>query len=216
MKHIPLIPLLACIGLSACQQNTSPPAQVAERYWQSLKSGDVAAAKLLVSKDSQSSLDSYLALPDDKRISLDNVNLGEEKTSVHTTITSQSNDAKQTPNADQFDFETILVLQDGEWKVDALRTEIPAPQKVDPPSNNDQLSDALQENLDSMDDALEQGADMLNEFLQEGSKEMSESLLKGMNKMNESLREAIENMKQQREQQDSPQPPADENGEGLI
>ena len=212
MKHSILITLLACICLSACQQNTSTPTQVSEKYWKALKSGDITTAKSLVSKNTQANLDSYLALPDDKRLTLDNIKFGEEKTTVHTTITSQTSDTNQNQDSDQFDFETILVLEDGEWKIDASRTQIPTPQKAD----DKQFSDALQENLESMDEVLEEGADMLNEFMQEGSKEMSESLLKGMNKMNESLREAIENMKQRREQQDSPQPPADENGEGLI
>lgn len=216
MKHTILFALLACTSLAACQQTIDTPKQVSEKYWNALKSGDIATAKSLVSKNTQANFDSYLALPDDKRITLENIKLGEEKTTVHTTITSQASDTNQNQDSDQFDFETILVLEDGQWKIDASRTQVPVPQRQEQPSSNDQLSEALQENLDSMNEALEEGADMLNEFMQEGSREMSESLLKGMNKMNESLREAIENMKQRREQQDSPQPPANENGEGLI
>ncbi len=210
-----LIPLIS-LGLVACQQPINTPKQVAEKYWQALKNGDTEIAKQLVSKNSQTSLGSYLALPDDKRVTLDIIKLDDEKATVHTTITSQTINANQNKTSEHVDFKTTLVMEDGQWKIDASRSQPPSPQKQAEPFNDDQISEALQKNLDSMDEALEEGADMLNEFVQEGSREMSESLLKGMNKMNESLREAIEKMKQRREQQDSTQPPANENGEGLL
>ena len=127
---------------------------------------------------------------------------------VHTTITNQPATTNQSQNPNQINFDTLLVMEDGEWKIDAAHTQLPTLKQSNKPSNSNQLSDALQKNLDSMDEAIEQGSDMLNNFLQEGSKEMSESLLKGMNKMNESLREAIEKMKQRREHEN--------NDEGLI
>ena len=216
MNHSILCVLLASSFLVACQQNTDSPKQVAKKYWQALKSGDTVTTKQLVSKNTQTNLDNYLALPDNQKMALDEIKLGEEKTTVHTTITSLTSNASQNQSASHVNFETILILEEGKWRVDASRTQIPVPQKQETPSKDNQLSESLQKNLDSMDEALEEGADMLNEFMQEGSKEMSDSLLKGMNKMNESLREAIEKMKQRREQQDSLQPPANENGEGLI
>ena len=201
MKHILLITFLSFFVLSACQQ-TSTPEQVAEQYWQALKNGDNATAKKLVSKNSQKDLDNYLSLPDENIPALNGIKLGATKTSINTTIN------------DQINFETILVLEQGKWKIDASRSQPLASQQPDQPSDFDQLSGELQEN---MGQALEEGTDMLNKFMEEGSKEMSESLLKGMNKMNEALREATEKMKQRREQQDTPQqPPAKDNGEGLI
>jgi hypothetical protein len=216
MKHSIFFILLAYTSLTACQQNTDSPKQVAEKYWQALKNGDTEIAKQLVSKNSQTNFDSYLALPDDKRIALDRIKLDDEKTTVHTTITSQTSNANQDQTSEHVDFETTLVMEGGQWKIDAARSHAPSPQQQAEPFNDDQLSEALQKNLDSMDEALEEGADMLNEFVQEGSREMNESLLKGMNKLNESLHEAIEKMKQRREQQESSPPPANENGEGLL
>ena len=205
MKYTLLMTLFTCLSLSACQQKTSTPAQTAKQYWQALQSGDIATAKKLTSKSSQGDLDYYLSLPDDKKAALDDIKLGETKTSISTTINNQHN------------FETVLILEQSEWKIDASRSQPPAPIKTDKPENLDHLSDAIQENLESMDKALEQGADMLNEFMHEGSKEMSDSLLKGMNNMNKALQEALDKMKRRREQEDSAPDSSDKkDGEGLI
>jgi len=200
MKHTLLITFLSFFVLSACQQ-TSTPEQVAEQYWQALQSGDITTAKKLVSKNSQGELVVYLSIPDDKKPALSSIKLGETNASINTTINGQIN------------FETILILEGGEWKIDASRSQPPSPQQPDQPSDFEQLSDNLQEN---MGHALEEGTDMLNKFMEEGSNEMSETLLKGMNKMNEALREATEKMKQRREQQAPQQPDNNNDGEGLI
>lgn len=216
MKHTLSIAFLACFGLSACQQYTDSPSQVAEKYWHALKSGDFTSAKGLVTKETRTNIDNYFALPDDKKIALDSIKLSNEMAIVHTTITNHPATTNQSQNSNQINFDTILILEDGEWKIDAARTHLPTLKQANKPSNGNQLSDALQKNLDSMDEAIEQGSDMLNNFLQQGSKEMSDSLLKGMNEMNKSLRDAIDKMKQRRNQEDSVQPPTNNNGEGLI
>jgi hypothetical protein len=220
MKISALFTLLACISLAACEQNADTPKQIAHKYWQALKSGDTATAKKLVSKNTQASLDNYLALPDEEKIALDEIKLGSEQATVGTTITNNTiastNQAQSTNNENHVSFDTVLIMEDGQWKIDASQSQAPSPQTPDKPADDGQLSDALQKNLNSIDEVLEEGADMLNEFMHEGSKEMSESLLKGMNKMNNSLREAIEKMKQRREQQQKSPQPVEEKGEGLI
>lgn len=221
MKYSTLLALLASIGLTACQQDIDTPKQVTEQYWQAFKNGDIAGARTLATQNSQSNIDSYLALPDDEKNSLNGIILGEELAIVSTIISIQTKTTDPSQSAtkkESVKFDTVLMLENGQWKVDASRTQNPARQEAVDTSIDDQLSDALQQNLESLDEAMEQGADVLNKFMQEGSKEMSESLLKGMNKMNETMREAIEKMKQRREQQDSPTNPDSEkeNGEGLI
>lgn len=222
MKSLTLITLLACLSLTACKENTETPKLVSQKYWQALKNGDIATAKSLVSTNTQTDLQTYLSLPDDEKTALDNIELGTEQAIVSTLITVKStvNDTNQIhdPDADHpINFETVLVLENGQWKIDASRTQVPAPKKPIISSNDKHLPDALQENLDSMDDALEQGTDMLNEFMREGSKEMSDSLLKGMNKMNDTLKDAIDKMKKRRELQEDAEPSTNnKNGEGLI
>ncbi|MCW8922350.1 MAG: hypothetical protein OQK69_01785 [Gammaproteobacteria bacterium] len=221
MQNTTIFALLACTFLTACQQTSNTPKQVAEQYWQALQHGDIAAAKKLVSKNSQASLDNYLALPDEQKILIDKVSLGREQASVTTIINPDavSGNAPQNQHIEKqmHSLESILILEDGQWKIDASLTQAPVSPLPEASPNLDQLSEALQKNLESMDQAIEQGTGMLNELMKEGSKEMSESLLEGMNKMSEALRQATEKMKQRREQQQTPAPPpADNNGEGLI
>lgn len=210
MKHSTIFILLTCLSLSACQQSTESPKLIAEKYWQSLKTGDFSTAKKLVSTTTQANLDEYLALADEEKSPLTNIEFGSELATV-TTLISDNPNAIETNS-----FETILVMENGQWKIDASRTQVPAPKKPVEPTQKP-LSDSLQENLNTMDDALEEGADILNKFMHEGSKEMSDSLLKGMNKMNEALKEAVEKMKQRREQQETPESDTNyKTEEGLI
>lgn len=208
MKILHSFILLTSISLTACQLQTDSPRQVTEQYWQALKNGNSAAARQLVSSSSQPEFDQEEALPADNKLPLDDISLGTEQMTVTTIITH---------NGQHIAFDTVLVQQDCEWKIDASRTHIPAIKTPEAPAE-EQIPDALQENLDSMSESLEEGAELLNELMQEGSKEMSESLRKGMDKMNEALREAMEKMKQRREQQESEPAPEQQNnnGEGLL
>lgn len=214
MNYSAFIIPLAVIGLSACQPNTETPSQVTKNYWQALKNNDLVAASKLASKDSQSDLSHYFKLLDEEKIPLDEIYLGAERATVMTNIRPESTTIETAPPGSPADlpeitFETVLVLEEGQWKVDATRTQTPLLQKPAELSPDAPLNEALQES-----------AEMLNQFMREGSREMSETFLEGMNKMNETLREAIDKMRQRREQQQPPQPPADENndanGAGLI
>lgn len=221
MKSSTFIILLACVCLTACQKNTETPKLVAQKYWQSLKNGDYASAKSLVSTNTQTDLQTYLALPDEDKRPLSNIELGAQQATVITLITDRpaTIDTNKNHTADDehsINFETVLVLENGQWKIDASRTKVPAPKKITNASNDIQLPDSLLKTLGSMDNALEEGADMLKEFMREGSKEMSDSLLKGMNKMNQSLRDAIDDIEKRRELQEEPEPFRNKNGEGLI
>ena len=219
MKLSNTLIILSCLCLAACLENANTPKQVSEQYWQAIKNGDIAAATKLVSKASQPDLDNYFALSSEDKISLDEILLSDEHASVKTTVISKTTDLDQTEQEkSRTAFDTILVLEDGHWKIDTSRSQFPSLEKT-ADVISDQLSDALQENLDTMDEVLGEGAEMLNEFMQEGSKEMSETLLKGMGKMNEALRDAVDNMKQRREQYKQDQPaiePEPQYGEGLL
>ncbi|MDT8451222.1 MAG: hypothetical protein RQ936_00585 [Gammaproteobacteria bacterium] len=222
MKYSTFITLLAVISLSACQPNSETPSQVTKNYWQALKNNDLVAASKLVTKDSQSDLSHYFKLPHEEKIPLDEIYLGAERATVTTIIRSESTTIDTAPPGSlavlpEITFETILILEDGQWKVDVTRTQTPVLQKPDELSPDTPSSD-----LDTapLNEALQESAEMLNQFMREGSREMSETFLEGMNKMNEALREAIDKMKQRREQQEPAQPPTNENNdaenEGVI
>ena len=175
-----------------------------------LKSGDAETARSLVSTNSQQAFDTYMARPADEKTAIGEVNLGTEQTTIITIVYPEGG------AADEFDtFDTVLVLQDGQWKVDAERTIIPRPAPSDRELDElaDQLSDSMQDNINSIEDAMEEGMRMLDEALREGSRDMGESMLKGMEEMNRALRESIEEMQRRHQQQDQEK---EKEGEGLI
>ena len=214
MKRL-LITTLGLLLITACVEKTDSPKQVAEKYWDALSKGDQATARKLVSKNTQQNLDAYFALNPNKKIPLGEVNLGAEQATVTTIITPNNAEPEI-----QHELETILILEDGQWKIDAARTQAPTPittndEELDKLAK--QLSESMQENIDTMDDAVTEGMQMLNETLEDGSKEMGESLLRLMNELNDSMQESIDKMKQRREQQEREQnQPDPRQGEGMI
>jgi len=185
------------------------PREVASNYWQALKKGDNETARSLVSTESQQAFDDYTALPADRKTAIGNVSLGTEKTTIITLVYPDVN----VP--DDFDtFDTVLVMEDSKWRIDAERTIIPRPAPSDRELDElaDQLSESMQENIDSLEDAMNEGMKLLDEALREGSRDMGESMLKGMEEMNRALRESIEEMQKQREESRD----KEAEGEGLI
>jgi len=214
-----LILLLTGFALAACTQPADDPKTVADKYWQLMQGGNTVAAEKLVSNESRRALQEH-----SKR--LDNntqIGSGKATTIVTTTITTIDPDSnfRQTQT-----FNTVLVLQEGKWKVDASQSQIPpAPGEKEKQMKKlaDELSKSMQENVESMDDAVNQGMQLLNEALQDGSKEMGNSLLHMMNELNATMKESIEKMKKRREQQQQekqqqadPAKPDPRQGEGMI
>ena len=196
--------------LTACMHQADNPRDVASQYWQALKTGDSQTARSLVTSDTQQAFDDYLAQPAEQKTSIGEINLGTEQTTIITIVYPEG------AAPDDFDtFDTVLVMEDGTWKIDAERTIIPRPAPTDKELDElaDQLSESMQDNIDSIEEAMEQGMQMLDEALREGSRDMGESMLKGMEEMNRALRESIEDMQKRREQQT---PEKEKEGEGLI
>ena len=206
----PISTLFLALFLSACMHQAENPRDVASRYWQALKNGDEAAARNLVASNSLQAFDDYIGAPAEQKTAIGEVNLGAEQTTVITIIYPDSS------APDDFEtFDTVMVLEDGHWKIDLERTNVPRP----PPSEREleelaeQLSDSMQENIDSIEEAMKQGLQMLDNALREGSRDMGESMLKGMEEMNRALRDSIEEMQKRREPQ---KPQKEGDGEGMI
>jgi hypothetical protein len=203
--------LIALLSLSAtaCMHQADDPREVASNYWQALKNGDGETARSLVSTDSRQAFDDYMALPTDRKTAIGSVSLGTEKTTIITLVYPEGN------APDDFDtFDTVLVMEDGKWRIDAERTIIPRPAPSDRELDElaDQLSESMQENIDTLEEAMNEGMKLLDEALREGSRDMSESMLKGMEEMNRALRESIEEMQKQRDESRD----KEAGGEGLI
>ena len=194
------------LSLSSCNQTAKNPKDIADQYWQHLQTGNTAAAEKLATADSQQTISTHK-----QRIAnITKLENGETKTTVHTSITTTNPETNHTYSQN---FETVLILEQGQWKVDTSATQIPAApgaqrEKFEKLAN--ELSKSMQKNIESIDEAVNEGMDMLNEKLQESSKEMGGSLLDMMKDLNKSMRESIDKMKQQKQ----PSPTQGQNGEG--
>ena len=215
----PFLYLLLSFTLLACTQPAQDPKTVADKYWQYLQTGNIIEAEKLVTTNSRHTLQQHTS-----RINLNtHFNNGEATTIVSTTITTINPDSNYHHTET---FNTVLVLQQGKWKIDLNNSQIPpAPSAREEEMQQlaEELSESMQENIESIDDAMNQGMQLLNEALQDGSKEMGDSLLRLMNELNNSMQESIDKMKQRREQQmqeqeqqqQQPQPDP-RRGEGMI
>ena len=196
------------LSLSSCNQTAKSPKDIANQYWQHLQTGNTVDAEKLATTDSQQTISAHK-----QRIAnITKLENGETKTTVHTTITTINPKTNHTYSQN---FETVLVLEQGQWKVDTSATQIPsAPgaQREKFEKLADELSRSMQKNIESIDEAVNEGMDMLNEKLHESSKEMGGSLLDMMKDLNESMRESIDKMKKQ----SNPTQGQNEKGEGKL
>jgi len=209
-----LITTLLSLTLFACAQDAEDPKTVADKYWHYMQTGNTLEAEKLVSTSSRRAfLDKK-----DQLAPIETLNNDDTIATVKTTITTlDANDNVQHTQT----FDTILVLQQGQWKIDADRTKVPlspSAREAEMKKLSEDLSESMQENIESIDEAMNQGMQMLNEVLQESSKEMGDTLLQLMNELNSSMKESIENMKQRRQEQQQQEllQPDPEKGEGKI
>jgi len=208
-----LLLLIISYALSACTPTENDPATVADQYWQLLQSGDTVKAKQLLSTSGQQAI----AVHSNRINKNTHINSSKARTTVQTTITT-TNPVSGYRHTESFD--TVLVLEQGQWKVDASQTHIPpepSAQEQRAEQLADDLSQSMKKNIDSIDNAMSEGMQLLNDAFKNGSKEMNESLLHLMDKLNNTMQESIDKMKQRRQQQQNKQnPPNPDKGEGMI
>lgn len=215
--------IFVSLTLAACNQPAEDPKAVADQYWQLMQASNTFEAKKLVSTNSSHLLPEHKHRMD----SIAQLNNSEAKAIVNTTITTVD---EQTGHQYIENFSTVLVLQEGQWKIDLSQSKIPpAPGEREAQLRKltDDLSESMQENIESIDEAMSEGMELLNDALQDGSKEMGDSLLNFMNELNQSMKESINKMKDRRQQQMQEQEPGQEQqeqqsqpnpakGEGMI
>ncbi len=189
--------LLLSFTLSACTPAAEDPKAVADKYWQLIQHGNINEAEKLVLENNSAALQAHRNRLE-KNTKIDT---NKATTIVTTTITTIDPDSNYHHSET---FNTVLILQQGQWKVDVTQSQIPpAPGEKEKQLKQlaDELSQSMQKNVESMDDAMNQGMQMLNETLKDGSKEMGDSLLHLMNELNTTMQQSIDKMKQRREQQ---------------
>jgi len=213
--------LLLSLTLTACIQATDDPKTVADKYWLYLQTGNTTEAKKLLTINSSHAFSEHTSRIN-SNTKIDNT---EARALVNTSITT-INPATSYSSTESFN--TVLILQQGQWKIDINQSQIPPPpsaQEEQIQQLTEELSESMQDNIESIDDAMSEGMQTLNEALRDGSKEMGDSLLHLMNELNRTMQKSIDKMKQRREQQlqeqkpeqnkQQPQPDPRQ-GEGMI
>jgi len=209
-----LIILIFSLFLMACTKPAEDPKSIADKYWQHLQSGNTTEAEKLISTNSKRAFTDH----NNRVASIAQLNNSDAKTIISTTITTIN---PETQLSYTETFNTVLVLQQGKWRVDVNESQIPpalsAPEE-ELQQLAEELSESMQDNIESIDEAMNEGMQLLNEALRDGSKEMGDSLLHMMNELNGRMHESIDKMKERRQRQ-SPQPqnqPEPNEGEGMI
>ncbi len=216
MNKTGLLILALALATTACSRVAPNPQTVASEYWTQIQAGDTTAARELVSTSSRSKFDQQIkTLKPVQKFTLGN---------THAVVSTTLNPSATSPANNQ-SFDTMLVLENGRWRVDANRTLLPADMdssKQQQEKLADKLSKSIQTNLDEMDKTMREGAQLLNNALRDGSRDMEQSLLKGIKQLNESMQHSIEQLKRRRQQQNPPPgkfhpaSPNVTNGEGVI
>lgn len=212
--------LVVLFGLTlvACTQPSEDPKSVADKYWLLMQSGNTTEAEKLISINSRRVFSKHK-----NRISSISQLSNSNATTIVTTTVTTINPVNNYSRTETFN--TILVLQQGQWKVDINQSHIPPAQSAHEEELQqmaEDLTESLQENIDSIDETMSQGMQVLNEALREGSKEMGDSLLHLMKELNTSMQKSVDKMKQRRQQPLEEQPPEQQTkpdpkkGEGMI
>jgi DNA anti-recombination protein RmuC len=201
-----MIAIVGCLFISGCMQ-AQDPKEVAQQYWQAMQAGDYARARAMVSTSTQSSFDEYANMPDANKPVLSAVALLDSQTIVPTVINTGNTSAQ---------FNTVLVMQNGQWVIDADKTVIPPPRSELEQRMKDmaeQLSDAMDDGAEQMEKTLGEGVELLNDVLQNSSHKLCESVGESLKQLNDSIRDAMNKLKQQRQQQETD--PPENNGEVI-
>jgi mevalonate kinase len=211
-----LFTIIASLLLPACTQPAESPKTIANQYWQHIQSGNTVEAEKLISANSYQAYNEN----DHRQSAIEEFSNSDAITIVNTTITTINphSNFKQTRT-----FDTYLVLQQGQWKIDANQTQMPptlSATEEELQQLSEELSESMQDNIEHIDEAMDQGMQMLNKALREGSKDMGDSLLHLMNELNNSMRDSIEKMKKRQQQHLQKEPlqnqPDPDKGEGMI
>jgi hypothetical protein len=154
----------------ACGAPAPSPQQVCERFWEALRAGDVATAKAHASAWSAMLVDS---MGEDRRI--EEVRLGETLQSERSAIVRTSLVTATEAGQQHTSFDTHLVRESEEWKVDVRATEREMTAAIFASSLR-QIGETLGQGVQEFSEALEQGAEEMKRAIREALEELEEEL----------------------------------------
>ena len=166
--------LRACVAalplVLACGALESSPQQVCKRFWEALRAGDVATAEAHASAGSATLVE---AMGKDRRI--EEVRLGETLQSERSAIVRTSLVTTTEAGRQHSSFDTHLVRESDEWKVDVRATEREMTAAIFAASLR-QIGEALGQGVQEFSEALEEGAEEMKRAIREALEELEAEL----------------------------------------
>lgn len=156
--------------LFACGVPAPAPQQVTEQFWEALRTGDIAAAKACASASSARLVD---ALGEDRQI--EEVLLGETLQGERSAIVRTSLVTPLAENPLHITFDTHLVREAEEWRVDVQATRRELTTAIFAAGMR-QIGEALGQGVQEFSEALEEGAAEMKRALREALEELEAEL----------------------------------------
>lgn len=112
-----LLSLLACAALLGCGNSAEEAKAVTEAFWDAGKAGDSELAMSYVSRSSMATVNADDGDPTERDFTLGAVAVDGDNATVETTLSDWGDDGPTTVS-----FETHVIREGGEWKIDLDRT----------------------------------------------------------------------------------------------
>jgi hypothetical protein len=166
--HVEIVTALLLI--LACGGSAPSPQQVAEEFWEALRTGDTASARACASASSALLV---AALGEDRRI--EEIRLGETLSSERSAIVRTSLVTATEAGRQHTSFDTHLVRESEEWKVDVQATEREMTAAIFAASLR-QIGEALGQGVQEFSEALEESAEEMKRAIREALDELEAEL----------------------------------------
>jgi len=140
------------------------PVRVAEKFWGALEDGDLEKARYYATEETANSLTMNEEGEDEEAdVEFGVATVEGEYTVVPTTIISKGDPPEPT-----IELETLLVREDGKWKVDVARTMLSM--------FDDEMGELMEGMTDAMGDAMQNLGKAMTEEMEKLGKKMEEEL----------------------------------------
>lgn len=116
----PALTGLFCLLLLAGCQTTPSPEEVSERFWQAMTNNDLVTARQYATTDSQDLISDESKLP--WPLQQVTLQMGDSTITDHSAKVTTFVRSPNLPQNRQLSFDTLLLKQDGLWKVDYRHT----------------------------------------------------------------------------------------------
>jgi hypothetical protein len=167
MKTHRVLPLFACALLLGCGANPDEAKEVAQAFWEASKTGDTELAMSYVSNTSSARINQSEDDDPVGDIILGDAEVDGDEATVPTTLT---NVGDETPM--DVSFQTTLIREDGEWKVDLDRTMgnmMGSMLGASVGAMAQAMGEAMGSAMQGMAEGMQEGFEALNDSLKAGS-----------------------------------------------